>query len=186
MWCGNNTFISLFYLDAHQAISSAGRRYQRVFRRANILPVSLSRVMFTFNFKTINKSFCAKLVLLQLNARISRIISREEIVEDSAVSANINIWTRGEAEWRIKIARGDQNLQPCSRTLMVCGGGYWGHTEELRHWHWPVYEVVLLERVQHYRDAAAEHLGQLRVGEPAIIIEYAQSKIKHLDSKCIS
>ena len=45
----------------------AGRRYQRVFRRANILPVSLSRAMFTFNIKTINKSFCAKLVLLQLN-----------------------------------------------------------------------------------------------------------------------
>ena len=45
----------------------AGRRYQLVFRRANILPVSLSRVVFTFYIKTINKSFCAKLVLLQLN-----------------------------------------------------------------------------------------------------------------------
>ena len=45
----------------------AGRRYQLVFRRANILPDSLSRVMFTFNIKTYNKSFCAKLVLLQLN-----------------------------------------------------------------------------------------------------------------------
>ena len=42
----------------------AGRRYQLVFRRANILPDSLSRVMFTFNIKTNNKSFCAKLVLL--------------------------------------------------------------------------------------------------------------------------
>ena len=42
----------------------AGRRYQLVFRRVHILPVSLSRVVFTFNIKTINKSFCAKLVLL--------------------------------------------------------------------------------------------------------------------------
>ena len=45
----------------------AGRRYQLVFRLANILPVSLSRVMFTSNIKTINKLFCAKLVLLYLN-----------------------------------------------------------------------------------------------------------------------
>ena len=42
----------------------AGRRYQLVFRRVNILPDSLSRVMFTFNIKTYNKSFCAQLVLL--------------------------------------------------------------------------------------------------------------------------
>ena len=41
----------------------AGRRYQLVFRRANILPCFLSRAMFTFNIKMINKLFCADVSL---------------------------------------------------------------------------------------------------------------------------
>ena len=47
----------------------AGRRYQHVFRRANILPYFSHVQCLYLISKTINKSFCAKLVLLQLNAR---------------------------------------------------------------------------------------------------------------------
>ena len=45
----------------------AGRRYQLVFRRANILPYFSHVQCLYLISKTINKSFCAKLVLLQLN-----------------------------------------------------------------------------------------------------------------------
>ena len=48
----------------------AGRRYQHVFRRANILPYFSHVQCLYLISKTINKSFCAKLVLLQLNAEI--------------------------------------------------------------------------------------------------------------------
>ena len=47
--------------------SNAGRRYQHVFRRANILPYFSHVQCLYLISKTINKSFCAKLVLLQLN-----------------------------------------------------------------------------------------------------------------------
>ena len=127
-------------------------------------------------------------------SRISRIVSREEIVEDSAVSANINIWTRGEAEWRIKIARGDQNLQPCSRTLMVCGGGYWWRMSQMGTycgapvliltclWSSAAWACRALSGCCRWTSWTASSRGTC----DHIIIEYAQSKIKHLDSKCIS